>query len=167
MYAHHGAGKFKCLTDEHFHSEKEVTDEDIETRFNEIWEHSESKGEELETASSLDEIVDVEDICIEAYIIEDQDGEYHVILPTITSQVNVAVTKPVNEIYDLHDLRNLNRKLQNYIQIAEEQGLAESKIREGVRKALTKYRKDGRTLLIEEDESAQTRVFNRLSRVMS
>ena len=167
MYAHCGAGKFKRLTDQYYYSEKEITDQDIENRFNEIWQHSKEKGEELQTATSLDEIVDVEDICIEAYIIQDQDHQYHAIFPTISSTVNVAVTKPLREITDLNNLKSLHRQVSDYIRIAENQELEESTIREGVKKAVTKYRSDGLTLLIEEDESPQTRVLNRVSRVMT
>ena len=166
MYAHNGAGKFKRLTDQFYHSEKEITDEDIEKRFNEIWQHSKEKGEELQTAVSLDEFVDVEDICIEAYIIQDQSNEYHAIFPTISTKVNVAVSKQLRDITDLKNLRSLHRQISNYLRVAENQELSEDTIREGVRKAVNEYRRDGLTVLIEEDESVQTKVFNRISRVM-
>lgn len=167
MYAHNGAGKFKQLTEQYYHSDQEITDEDIENRFNEIWEHSESKGEEIQTATSLDEIVDVEDICIEAYIIEDQNGEYDIILPTITTEVNVAVTRPIKSIPELHRVRNLQRKVADYIQVAEEQGLEEDTIREGARAAVSRYRSNGYTQLIEEDENPENKVFNRISKVIA
>lgn len=165
-YAHCGAGKFKQLTDQYYHSEKEISDEDIENRFQEIWQHSKEKGEEIQSATSIDEIVDVEDICIEAYIIQDQDNQYHAIFPTISTKVNVAVTKPLRSINDLNNLRSLHRQISSYIRVAENQDLEEQAIREGVRKAVTEYRRNGLTALIEEDESAQKRVFNRVSRVM-
>jgi len=166
-YAHHGAGKFKRLSDLYYYSEKEITDEDIAKRFSEIWEHSKQKGEEIRTATSLDEIVNVEQITIEAYIIEDQSDEYHAIFPTISSKVNVAVTKPLKSITDLNSLKKLHRQISDYLRVAENQELEEATIREGVRKAVTEYRRDGYTLLIEEDESPQSKVFNRLSRVIA
>ncbi|MFB1064946.1 hypothetical protein [Natrinema sp. H-ect4] len=167
VYSHWGANKFKRLTDEYYYSEKDISDEDISQRFQEIWEQSDDRGEEIKSGSSLDDIVDVEDIGIEAYIIEDKDGEIHIVIPTITSEVNVAVTRPLKEINDLHRLKGMRKRVQHYIKTAAKQGLEEDTIREGVRTTVSEFRRDSHTLLIDESDSAQVKVFNRISRVMA
>lgn len=165
-YSHWGANKFKKLSDEAFYSEKDIQDEDLQNRFSKLWESAKEHGEEIETASSLDEIIDVERITIEAYIIEDRDGEIHAVFPTITEEVNVAVGRKLNGVIELHRLKGVHRKLSNYITVAETQGLEESTIRQGVRTAITDRVAGNDTTLIQEDDNPHVKLFNRISRVV-
>jgi len=166
VYSHWGANKFKKLSDEAFYSEKDIEDEDLENRFSELWDSAEENGEEVQTASSLDDIVDVERITIEAYIIEDSDGEIYAIFPTITEEVNVAVSSQLEGVRDLHRLKGVHRKLGNYITVAERQGLEESTIREGVKTEISSRVTGNYGTLIQEDDSPQAKIFNKVSRVV-
>lgn len=166
VYSHWGANQFKKLSDEAFYSEEDIDDEELQNRFSKLWESAKDHGEEIETASSLDEVIDVERITIEAYIIEDSDGELHAVFPTITSEVNVAVARKLNTVRELHRLKGVHRKLSNYIAVAETQGLEEETIRQGVRTAMTDRVAGNDTALIQEDDNPQVKIFNKVSRVI-
>ncbi|WP_049937162.1 DUF6735 family protein [Haloplanus natans] len=165
-YSHWGANKFKKLSDEAFYSEKDIEDEDLHNRFSKLWESAKNHGEEIETASSLDEVIDIERTTIEAYIIEDRGGELHAVFPTITEDVNVAVARKLNGVRELHRLKGVHRKLSNYITVAETQGLEEETIRRGVRTAITDRVAGNDVTLIQEDDNPHVKIFNKVSRVI-
>lgn len=165
LYSHWGANQFKKLSDKAFYSEKDIEDEDVQNRFSELWKSAKDHGEEIKTASSLDEIIDVERITIEAYIIEDKDGEIHAVFPTITSEVNVAVAEKLDGIKDLHRLKAVHRRLDNYITVAEKQGLETEKIREGVRTEISD-RISTHATLIQEKDDAQAKILNKVRGVI-